>query len=380
MTSPRPTVLPLAPCSRDTLVASLLPDDDAMPTTETGRLRLRLTNPHPHPARCDHLELFLPLGTGDGALTPDAALPHLREPDGWEWHHTGDGRYRLVPRHPLTLAPRESLVFTLGGLLHGTRPGTAPLQVSAHTTIDGQPHRTPAAVFLLHKPDAEGGPIQNFAADQTCVKHSHSAKLTWTGFRPAGARYLLYSSGNADQDVTEYVDDKGNGCVISAPLTRPTAFTLTVTYTPTGSANQATVGASTTVMVDVPDLIVGRLTALTGTIRLLGRPATLLDVTCEKAALSKSYTATTDGMIALRIDTGTASQPSTADVITTTGGVSHAATAVSHHPDRPANVLAPVPHGSTADIAAKTDDATTGYSLKATWFPLGTGALSPPPA
>ncbi|MGK5543410.1 hypothetical protein ACSNOH_01510 [Streptomyces sp. URMC 127] len=380
MTPPPPTTSQPPVCSLETSTAGILHIGPAHRIRES-ELRIVVSNPGRHALACDKIMLTMPVGKGadDVSDAPDQ-LRLSAEADAWALTSVGNGRFELVPTGPGAagrLEPGARLVLPLTGVNPNSLPGAALLTTDVHWRTDTTTHLETAG-FRMLKADRTDY-ISSFTASASGIDRGHTVTLTWKG-RPKAGRppYWLYIGTKLPQKVDQapHMDADGNGRFGPLTLTETTAFMLLVETKDAGGA--LTYGKTLAVTVRNPDLVVGELSS-NGTVMLMGKPTSLLNTLSGDKAFARTYTASTDGMIAACLERGDGSAPANLTAVVSapggSGGAGHTTRACARTLKSPENALVPVPKGATVELGVNAESGT--YAAQLTWYPMGVGTLTP---
>ncbi|MFI6986577.1 hypothetical protein ACIBSV_49665 [Embleya sp. NPDC050154] len=225
-----------------------------------ARLDMVASAPPGDPVACSRIEIALPIGTSEQSLVDTADGIRPLPPAGWQGAVASTATTATITFTP----PGGSFVFdedgvaaSIAGLRINRAPGNATLRITEHPVavkspielvLAKQPYRPPVPAGSPNRFSARrwAGPTTLSTTPATQVRAGQQVTLTWqhrTGVqRFLFTRPLNGNVGAPGKDVTQ--DSRYD----SAPVVRPTTFTLRTTVVATGEVMYDTV----TVTVDTP--------------------------------------------------------------------------------------------------------------------------------
>jgi hypothetical protein len=341
-----------------------------------------------HAPDCHTLRLDWPQDTSGPHLTGRPVTPT----PGWDLDTTEPGV--LTARRTPQAAPPppgQPLALDITGLGPGPPTGPLTLTVTAETTPPG-PHPPPLEQPVLIT-DTAVPAVTNFRLKGALTaSRCGTATLAWSCTARTGSFYLT----RFPQVITDHPEtdcpcqpcrdpDGHKRAEVQIPTGDSDEYTRTVyclkdAGTAFGLCWEGKIGADPNlhrtatqvlpVIVDQGDVDAGDLAA-NGTVTVLGTPQPF---THTPSDLPATYTATTDGILLLRLRHTTPGHGTVTmkTVIHPTNSVAFAQEMTVGNSTLEAHAQLPVPAGSTIDVDRPTADCTAELC----WFPLGSGPLT----
>ncbi|MEU0939031.1 hypothetical protein [Embleya sp. NPDC005971] len=222
------------------IVSNPFPLQASAPAGEAtiARLDMVVSAPPGDPVTCSRMEIHLPIGDSAQSLVSTADGITTTPPTGW----TGTVTSTATATATVTFTPpgnsfvfdQDGVVASIGGLRINKEPGNAEVRITEHPVAV----KSPIVLVLAkhpHRPPVPAGSPNRFSARRwaddtlnpspaTEVTAGQKVTLTWQ-HRPDVERYLFTQPLNSDLAATGHDVTQATRWD-SAPLLRPTTFTL----------------------------------------------------------------------------------------------------------------------------------------------------------
>ncbi|MFG2910419.1 hypothetical protein ACGF13_35905 [Kitasatospora sp. NPDC048286] len=321
------------------------------------------------------LRITLPVGSDAASLTDDPKAIHtsVTPQKKWTIDSDGDGTFTVTPRGGETsMTLNDAATIELSAIPVNTAVGNLSVTVEETTSGDGSDYAPRTAAFGLSKWPA-GFVFGDFRPDRAMVANGDPCTLTWVANSPA--RYTLYCD-------TNQVDVSNTQSYTVSSLHHTTGFLLQAGYTDHGDT--VTHALTTLVTVDHPDVAASDLSA-DGTVKLLRRVVPLTDFVDDPlGAPSRSYVATTDGLLTGGIAAPYGGSIKVTAEVTVPGGqpdgtdYSYLRTYSSSTDGDERPITLPLPAGAALRLTKSGkpgSDPDAVFDLA--WLPFGSGPLNP---